>query len=104
MGAGADDVPLAVAVDVEHIHVGARPRDLGGVELPWRAVLFFGLLPPAVGADDVESAVAVDVAGAQAMGKAAGAGDDLAAHAGAADRDALPRLGRILAGDEVAHL
>src|SRR5271154_6035123 len=73
------------------------------MELPRLAIELFRLLPPALRDDDIDAAVAVDVAVPQAVGEPLGAGDRLALGARAADGDALPGLGRVLAGDEVAH-
>src|SRR5262245_60971870 len=74
------------------------------MERPGRCwVDLFRLFPPTAGADDVDAAVAVDVPVAEAMGESLGSGDFLARSAGAADGDALPGLGRVLAGQEVAH-
>src|SRR5262249_5382022 len=95
---------FAVAVHIERVHIGADRAERGAVKLPRRAVVFFGLLPPAVGAEDVDAAVAIDVAVPQAVAEAARARHFLAKTAGAADRVVLPELGRIGAGREVAHL
>src|SRR5688572_7698160 len=96
----ADDIVLAVAVHVIHIHVGAGRAEVRGVELPrLRHLGPFRLLPPARRAEDVDLAVAVDVAVPQAVREALRAGDFLLGLARPADRDALPGL----AGEEVAH-
>ena len=73
------------------------------MELPGTIVHFLRLLPPAVRADDVDAAIAVDIAVAQAVVEAVDGWDILAFFEGAADGDALPGLGRIIVGDEVAH-
>ena len=80
VGRAAEDVGLAVAVEVVGEHVGAGVAEVGRVERP-RLVGRLGvgrLLPPAAGADHVEPAVAVDVADAEAVREADRAGDRLA--------------------------
>src|ERR1043165_6368924 len=73
------------------------------MKLPRLAILFFGLLPPALRADDVNSTVAVNVTVAQTVGESLRGGHHLALGARSADRDALPGLRRILARREVTH-
>src|SRR5262249_53541447 len=102
VGRAADDVCLAAAGHVVSKHVGTGRAELGWMEFPGRLAVGFGrLLPPSGGRDHIEPAGALDVADTETMSKLERAWNILT---GFTDRVHLPRLGRILARREPAHL
>src|SRR6266508_90700 len=78
MSGTADDIGLAVTVEIVGIHVGAVGTEIGGMEPPRLVANLSRLFPPAAGDNHIELAVAVDIADAQTVRESLSAGDFLA--------------------------
>src|SRR5437899_597897 len=74
------------------------------MKFPRLAVVFFRLLPPALGRDHILAAIPVDVADAQAVREFERAGNGVPWRARRTDRMHYPRLRGIASGREPGHL